>query len=351
MTFPSTRLFRNYLLVPVLIALGSSGIGLIIGSAHDTQKSEAQLDQPPVKDNAQTTTVPSSVAEPTTSTIPPLDPGFIDTSNRDSTLAAWKAINGRPDHKIQWTGSASRCDPGTTNQDFKENVLARVKWFRAMAGVDTNIVLNPESNRLAQEAALVMLANNELSHEPNSSWECFTEDAYEGAQHSNLFLGVVGVESVDGYIEDYGEENYAVGHRRWLLDPQLTEMGTGDTTNSNAIWVINDTQREAFTTREPEGFVMWPPRGYVPRATIFPRWSVSHKKANFSNARVEIQFQNKKIVIDDPYSDTENTGNLRTLVFEWIRPSKGTGTVTITVTGIELEGTMRTLQYEVKPFS
>jgi hypothetical protein len=350
MTFSSIRFLKSFLIVPVLIALGSSGIGLTLGSAHDAQKSEILLDQPPVNDNTQTTTVPSSVVEPTTSTTPPPNPGFLDTSNRESTLAAWKAINELPGHKIQWTGSASRCNPGTTNQDFKENILVRVKWFRAMAGVDTNIVLNPESSRLAQEAALVMLANNELSHDPDSSWECFTEDAFEGAQHSNLSLGDYGVESVDGYIEDYGEENISVGHRRWLLDPQLTEIGTGDTTNTNAIWVVNDSQRETFTTREPEGYVMWPPRGYVPRATIFPRWSVSHNKADFSYAQVEIQFQNKKIVIDDPYSDTENIGNLRTLVFEWIRPPKGTGPVIITVSGIELEGTMRTLQYEVRPF-
>lgn len=350
MNFSSIRLLKNYLIVPALIALGSSGIGLALGSTHDIQKSQILLDEPPVNDNTQTSTVPSSVVESTTSTTPPPNPGFIDTSHQESTLAAWKAINELPDHKIQWTGSGSRCDSGTTNDDFKENILARVKWFRAMAGVDTNIVLNPESSRLAQEAALVMMANDDLSHDPDASWECFTEDAFEGAQHSNLSLGDYGVEAVDGYIEDEGENNYSVGHRRWLLDPQLTEIGTGDTTNTNAIWVVNDTQREAFTTREPEGYVMWPPRGYVPRATIFPRWSVSHYKANFSNARVEIQFQNKKIVIDDPYSDTENTGNLRTLVFEWIRPSKGTGPVIITVSGIELEGTMRTLQYEVTPF-
>ena len=270
--------------------------------------------------------------------------------NREETFAAWKAINDRPRTKMKWTGSTGSCDPGTTTQGFKEDVLARVRWFRAMAGVDTNISLNLESSRLAQEAALVMKANNDLSHEPTSSWDCFTDDAYEGASHSNLSLGDYGVASIDGYIEDWGSDNLPVGHRRWILDPTLAEIGTGDTNYSNALFVISDNTRDNFTTREPDGFVMWPPRGYVPRATIFPRWSISHPKADFSQSKVKIEFQGRTKTFNDPYSDSDGYGNLNTLVFEWIRPSKGTGAVIITVSGIELDETMRTVTYEVRPF-
>lgn len=343
-------LVKRHLSIVALIALGASGTGLLVGSQSNKQSS-LSLGQPPVETQVvATSTSIGNDSFTTTSTTPLYNPGFIDTLNRDETFAAWKAINDRPRAKIKWTGSTNGCDPGTTSQESKEDVLARVKWFRAMAGVDTNITLNLETSRLAQEAALVMKANNDLSHNPTSSWGCFTDDAYEGANHSNLSLGDYGVSSIDGYIEDEGSNNLSVGHRRWILDPTLAEIGTGDTNYSNALFVVNENTRENFTTREPDGFVMWPPRGYVPRSTIFPRWSISHPKADFSQAKVKVEFQGRTKIFNDPYSDSDRIGNLNTLVFEWIRPSKGTGSVVITVSNIELNGTQRTITYEVKPF-
>lgn len=344
---PLFPLVKRHLAIVALIAVGASGTGLLIGSQSETN-SVSTLEQAPVDtQGVPATTVLNTT---TTSTTPPQNPGFINTLNRDETFAAWKAINSQPRHKMMWTGSTSKCDAGTTSQGFKEDILARVKWFRAMAGVDANISLNLETSRLAQEAALVMKANNDLSHEPSESWTCFSNDAFEGASHSNLFLGVFGVPSIDGYIEDSGADNTSVGHRRWILDPSLSEIGTGDTNYSNALFVISDNIRENYATREQDGYVMWPPRGYVPRDTIFPRWSVSHPDADFSNAEVKINFQGRTKVITDPYSDNDGYGGLHTLVFNWIRPSKGTGSVVITVSNIELNGTQQSFTYEVKPF-
>lgn len=344
-------LTKKNLYVVLAIVLGASGVGLIAGSQSNSTGTQNSLDLPPINSieiNSTSTSLP--ISSSTTTSVPQHNPGFIDTSNAEQTLAAWKAINDRPRHKMKWTGSTSHCDAGTTTQEFKEDVLERVKWFRAMAGVDSNITLNLASSRLAQEAALVMKANNDLSHEPPDYWDCFSSDAYEGASHSNLFLGVFGVPSIDGYIEDPGADNFIVGHRRWILDPTLSEIGTGDTNYSNALFVINDNTREDFTTREPDGFVMWPPRGFVPRDTIFPRWSISHPAANFSNATVKIEYRGHTKVINNPYSDNDSYGNLHTLVFNWIRPTKGTGSAVVTVSGIEVYGTRRTVTYEVRPF-
>jgi uncharacterized protein YkwD len=351
MSKASLHLNKRDLLTVLIIVLSASGLGTVSGLQSGPPSTSDSLGEAPT--NSSTVgTATTSVATTNASvvTITPYDPGFIDTSNKEQAFAAWKTINDRPRTKMKWTGSTGSCDPGTTTEGFKEDVLARVRWFRGMAGVDTNISLNLESSRLAQEAALVMKANNDLSHEPTSSWGCFTDDAYEGASHSNLSLGDYGVASIDGYIEDWGSDNLPVGHRRWILDPTLAEIGTGDTNYSNALFVISDNTRDNFTTREPDGFVMWPPRGYVPRATIFPRWSISHPKADFSQAKVKIEFQGRTKTFNDPYSDSDGYGNLNTLVFEWIRPSKGTGGVIITVSGIELDGTMRTVTYEVRPF-
>ena len=75
----------------------------------------------------------------------------------------------------------------------------------------------------------MMLAEGRLSHEPDSSWACYssTGRSYAG---SNLGLGtrVGGIAGIDGYMQDPGEPNAEVGHRRWILYPQTLEMGTGN---------------------------------------------------------------------------------------------------------------------------
>ena len=70
-------------------------------------------------------------------------------------------------------------------------------------------------------------------------------------------------------------------------------MGAGDVngatghTSANAIWVFDGSfgaSRPAV--REPEGFVAWPPRGYVPHPVVYPRCSLSYPGADFSAATV-----------------------------------------------------------------
>jgi hypothetical protein len=275
---------------------------------------------------------------------------YIDTSSKVAVQSAWELLNDRPRHRMNWTGSVDSCIAGTTDRLFQEDILYRVQWFRAMAGVSPRVTLNQESSRLAQEAALVMAAAGDLSHEPDSDWPCYTQDAHEGASQSNLYLGEFGVPTIDGYIEDSGEDNYAVGHRRWILDPTLLSLGTGDTRNSNALFLTGSDRQESTQVREDDGYVMWPPRGHVPRDTIFPRWSVSHRQADFSEAEVKIEHEGRVKVINNPHSDSDGYGGFNSLVFNWIRPAKGTGAATITVSGIELDGTMRTMEYEVSPF-
>lgn len=348
------------MVVAVSLAVAATGAGLLTGSGAGPRPSTGA--PPTVTDRPQdttvvptttTTSVPSPGEGVTSSTaVAPVDslPPFLDTSDKAAVEAAWASARNRPRHRMNWTGSVSSCRAGTTAEAFKVDVLTRVNWFRAMAGVPAQVDLDAESSRLAQEAALVMAAAGDLSHDPDSSWPCYSTDALIGAGHSNLFLGVFGVDSIDGYIEDPGEDNLPVGHRRWILDPTLTKIGTGDTRNSNALFVIHDEFDADAPTREPDGFVMWPPRGYVPRSQIYARWSVSHRSADFSSATVEVTHAGHTRVYREPYNDSEGYGQMNTLVFEWRRPARGSGPVRIRVRNIELDGVFVALDYVVMPF-
>jgi hypothetical protein len=134
-----------------------------------------------------------------------------------------------------------------------------------------------------------MIANAKLSHFPTADWKCYKPQAGAAAARSLLALGGTGARAVDMYMEDAGDHNAAVGHRRWILFPPQQTMGSGDTTKeknnyhgSNSIYAIG-----TFGTR-PAGqkHVAWPPAGYVPAQVIWDRWSFSYPRADFSSASV-----------------------------------------------------------------
>ena len=128
---------------------------------------------------------------------------------------------------MEWNGDLGACNAGETSQRFRDAVLRRINYFRAMAGVPADITFDAEYNRKAQAAALVMSANDRLDHYPNSDWRCFSADAADAAIRSNLHL-VQSPDAIDEYMRDPGDNNNIVPHRRWLLYPQTVHMGSGD---------------------------------------------------------------------------------------------------------------------------
>ena len=129
---------------------------------------------------------------------------------------------------LQWTGSVARCDPGATNAEHQHAVIARINYFRALVGLPgVGLLAQPETAQ-DQASALMMSANNALSHTPPSAWLCYTADGATGAGSSNIALGVRGVAAIDLYMDDPGSANSAAGHRRWILFPPQSAMATGD---------------------------------------------------------------------------------------------------------------------------
>jgi uncharacterized protein YkwD len=190
---------------------------------------------------------------------------------------------------MNWTGTHSSCNPGTTDQNFQQAVLRRINYFRAMAGVPADITFTDEYNRRAQAAALMMSVNGRWDHYPTTDWICYSTEGADAAGDSLLFYERNGWRAISGYIADYGSNNTKVGHRRYILNPQLTVMGTGDipkTQNygaANALLVFTP-----WSIMPPirDGFIAWPPPGYVPYHVVYPRWSFTLQSADLSGASV-----------------------------------------------------------------
>ena len=260
---------------------------------------------------------------------------------------------------INWTGNHSTCNAGTTNPDFRASVLQRIVYYRAMAGVSTAIGLSEAWNASTQDAALMFSSNNALSHTPPRSWTCYTESGASAAGASNIAIGWHGRDAVDAYVMDGGSNNAPVGHRRWLLHPPTQTFGTGDVPDvgsfreSNALWVIGSNWNSSGPMRD--GFVAWPPPGYVPYQVVYPRWSFSYPGADFSGASVQMTFNGTPVSITLE-SRADNGYGLNTIVWRpssmghsspWPRPTADS-TYTIRITNVG--GVSQPIEYSVTVF-
>ena len=206
---------------------------------------------------------------------------------------------------MSWTGDHASCDAGTTSQAFKDALLLELNYFRAMAGVPAEVTFFSEYNAKAQKAALMMSVNEQLSHDPPTSWACYTAEGAEAAGSSNLMMGYPSLtHNIAGYVKDTGASNYFVGHRRWVLYPQTQQMGTGDVPSdsptyqwaANALWVFDSHMWEPRPTTREE-YVAWPPPGYVPYQVVYPRWSFAYDDANFGSATVTMTQDGSPIAV------------------------------------------------------
>lgn len=210
-----------------------------------------------------------------------------NNSDRQAVLNDYEANylgSGLTTTEVAWTGSNSSCTAGSISDLAQTRTLQRINYFRRLAGLADDITFDQTKNEDSQAAALMMSANYQLSHFPDESWKCYTEQGKDAAGKSNLALGYsTPTYALSGYMEDSGSNNEAVGHRRWILYSKAAEMGSGFTNNGHALWVIGGFKSTA--TDLPE-FIAWPPKGYVPSSLIPDRWSFAIPSANFDSSTI-----------------------------------------------------------------
>lgn len=289
----------------------------------------------------------------------------IDPTNRDAAIALYNLYYRLPPGiKLDWTGSHANCDPGTTNESFRRAVLRRINYFRAMAGVPADIVFTEEYNQKAQSAALMMSVNSALSHSPPTNWSCYSAAGADAAGSSNLYLSVVSPKAIDGYMEDPGGGvNRTVPHRRWLLYPQTRHMGIGDIPAvdgypaANVLWVIDPEHN--FDPRPPtrDGYVAWPPPGYVPEELIFDRWSISLANADFANATVTMTMNGQPLPLT-AIADNSGYGE-PTITWEpdfgmmaaSLAATPGDSGVSVNLSNVTVDGQPQSIGYAITVFS
>ena len=289
----------------------------------------------------------------------------VNPASREEVRQFYRAIYNASDNiPMGWTGSYLTGAIGDTSAAYKEATLLRINFFRALAGVPSNVTLNSTYNAQDQSAALMMSANGALQHTGiPTSWMFYTTAGAIAAESSNLALGLAGPAAINGYMADNGAGNQDLGHRRWLLYPQTREMGTGDVPGNgtfaaaNSLWVIDGQfggARPATRTTQ----VPYPAAGYTPYQLVWPRWSFTYPGADFSTATVTMTRSGAAIsaVIEN------RTGNYGEPTLTWVynnqnsalatahpRPTADT-TYTVNVNGVRLGAATQNFSYNVIVF-
>lgn len=223
---------------------------------------------------------------------------WFDTGDGQTVVNAFEDLKRMEDPDLEWTGSVDTCDAGNSSAANRDASIRAINFYRAMAGVSALVTEDEWNSQKAQEAALMMSVTGRLSHYPDESFGCYSKTGVEAAGNSNMYLGRTGPYAIHGYIEDPGKYNKDAGHRNIILHPPTERMGIGQVAGDggrypgNALWVFDGHEFDRQPVREPEGFVAWPPRGYIPEELAFYRWSFGGEGMDFENATITMTDEN-----------------------------------------------------------
>ena len=288
----------------------------------------------------------------------------VDTSKRQSVADFYHAEFVTDTIDLNWSGNLDTCDPGQTTPELKAAMLKRINFYRAMAGLPT-VVLSDTFSERAQTTALMMARNNMLSHSPGTDWLCYTDVGATTAKRSNLYYSNSGkslVHAIDTYMADPYVPS--IGHRRLLLHPPTQAMGTGDVlvaesnAHFNALYVQDLSILSLPKPSIRNGFVAWPPAGYVPYDVIYPYWSFAIAGADLLSAKVQMLKDGMPITVTQQAVTTRQADNAIVWVpeglnpdnraFRWPQPTPGQEPVyTVIIDGVLLNGAERRFSYTV----
>ncbi|HTL83251.1 MAG TPA: CAP domain-containing protein [Bacteroidia bacterium] len=194
--------------------------------------------------------------------------------------------------ELHWTGSTSSCKPGKVPGSVYAKLLKRINYFRRLAGIHDDIIIDSSWNKYAQAAALMMYASNDLDHDPKPTMKCYSADGKTGAGTSNLsmFEGISIRDLIIDEVEDGDATNPDCGHRRWILFSGLTKVGLGITDGTYALKVMpNDFDDTVSFHGNVPAYFAYPSSGYIPYEVVFQKWSFAVPGgADFTDAVVNI---------------------------------------------------------------
>lgn len=267
-----------------------------------------------------------------------------DGRSVEATCARWKADTANLSEGT-WSGSVATCMAGDISADGRENALRFFNLIRWLADPPT-VVTEDVRNQQAQACALMMTANNMLSHMPPMDWKCYSDLGAKGASMSNI-SGGPGVSSVLDYMVDTGNET-TFGHRRIILSNELGPIGLGSAGKGGSSCM----QNIGGTGTATKPWMAWPPPGAFPfqayadtyqRSLDATGWSIQSKSIDLSAAQVTVMSDGapKPVKVEQLTGNYGNNKAIRIVLDGWKAAAGATYAVKVT-------GTATPIAYEIQ---
>lgn len=203
-----------------------------------------------------------------------IEGGSSDTTNthsKDDILKKYNELikpNGFYGHKttyvIEPVYSNGTYITGKISSKNIQESLNTINMIRYIAGLDS-VEIDDLLTQTAQAGTTGLAACDVLSHNlpklPDMP-DDFYELASKGVGSSNLGCGYSNIPRsiINGYMMDGDGSNIdRVGHRRWILNPQMAKIGFGQTDSFTATYVFDQSNNTAAYNA-----VTWPAKGEVP---------------------------------------------------------------------------------------
>ena len=185
---------------------------------------------------------------------------------------------------------------GKIKPEYIEDGIRAVNFVRYLSGLPDDVVADGALVEQEQAGALINAVNQKMSHYP--SMPSGMESSLfmlgsEGTKTSNLYYGSrTFYANVLGYMSDRGKTNIdRVGHRRWILNPQMKKTMFGMVFADNKVphatmYAMNKDRSASEVQYE---YIAWPSAGYFPQDIfdVNDPWSVSLNPEKYDRNRTE----------------------------------------------------------------
>ncbi len=152
---------------------------------------------------------------------------------------------------------------GRLADGFLMDGLKMSNFVRYLAGIPSDLELDPVLCQQAQYGSVLLAASGKLTHTPSRPSDmdaAFYRQGYQAASSSNLIKwDCTLADSVVEYMADKGKIA-TLAHRRWILNPQMKRTGFGWAEGYSCMQVLDASRKEIFDY----DYIAWPNAGYAP---------------------------------------------------------------------------------------
>ncbi|WP_288382546.1 CAP domain-containing protein [uncultured Acinetobacter sp.] len=224
----------------------------------------------------------------------------------------------------------NNCYAGKLSAKFRNEFLNELNTVRALHGLPSITYDYAREDEMMQ-TALILAANNILTHYPKANTNCYSDIGAVGARTSSLEMGVrqnkhdySPAESITNMVHDKlnlfaGD----VGHRLWMLNPFLQKSAYGSVNapsfkDTRFPYVVGTSYKVVYpfnhTTTAPLGVIAYPyhnyPAKYYMAGAILSISVLTDQKNFFANRNVDYAKANV-VVTERSSSAKQKISNIR----------------------------------------